>query len=129
MGLLLGLVWPDQSVAQSAFNTCSAAFLGNKIVVNAHTTNGQCRLPNTAIGELTVQTVELSPTGSKPLEKIQFKVAIRDNRSHTLRMYSGETFRQLPVQRVLANCQKGDYIVLLTVDSRYALPHHEILVQ
>ncbi|HEY0109361.1 MAG TPA: hypothetical protein VGB67_07000, partial [Fibrella sp.] len=58
-----------------------------------------------------------------------FKVAIRDKATGTLHMYSNDTFRQVPVQRVLSTCKKGDQIVLLTVDKRYALPHNEIVVQ
>lgn len=96
------------------------------MVVDAYTTTGQGRLPATATDDLTVQTVDLSPAGGKPLETIDFKVAIRDEGSHTLRLFSGQTFRRLPVQNVLAHCQKGDHIVLLTLDNRSALPPYRI---
>ena len=117
------------SLAQQSFNSCSAAFVGNKMVVDAYTPKGKCRLSDKATGELTVQTVDLSPTESKALGKINFKVAIRDKATGTLHMYSNETYRKVPVQRVLSTCKKGDQIVLLTVDKRYALPHNEIVVQ
>ena len=123
--LLLG----TSCLAQQAFTNCSAAFVGNKMVVDAYTPKGKCRLAAAATGTLTVQTVDLSPTGSKAVDKIDFKVAIRDKATGTLHLYSNETFRQLPVQRVLTQCKKGDHIVLLTVDQRYALPHNEVLVQ
>lgn len=116
------------SLAQNSFDSCSAAFVGGKLIVDEYSPKGQCRLATTATGELTVQTVELSPTESKALDKIDFKVAIRDKATGTLHLYSGGTFRQVPVQQVLAKCKKGDHIVLLTVDGRYALPHNEILV-
>jgi hypothetical protein len=125
----VGCALATLSRAQGSFNSCSAAFVGNRMVVNEYSTKGQCRLLPTAKGELSVQTVDLSPTESKAVDKIDFKVAIRDKTTGTLMMYSGETFRQVPVQQVLAKCKKGDYIVLLTVDNRYALPHNEILVQ
>lgn len=115
--------------AQGSFNSCSAAFVGSKMVVNEYSTKGQCRLLATAKGELSVQTVDLSPTESKAIDKIDFKVAIRDKNTKTLRLYSNETFRQVDVQNVLTKCRKGDHIVLLTVDDRYALPHNEIVVQ
>jgi hypothetical protein len=117
------------SLAQQSFNSCTAAFVGDKMVVDAYTPKGKCRLSDKATGELTVQTVALSPTENKALDKIDFKVAIRDKTTGTLHMYSNSTFRQLPVQRVLSTCKKGDQIVLLTVDKRYALPHNEIVVQ
>lgn len=119
----------SSSFAQQSFNSCSAAFVGDKMVVDAYTPKGKCRLSDKTTGELTVQTVELSPTESKAIDKIDFKVAIRDKATGTLHMYSNETFRQVPVQRVLSTCKKGDQIVLLTVDKRYALPHNEIVVQ
>ena len=123
-----GCVLATVSFAQGSFNSCSAAFVGGKMVVNEYSPKGQCRLATTATGELTVQTVDLSPTESKALDRIDFKVAIRDKTTGTLHLYSGETFRQVSVQRVLAKCKKGDHIVLLTLDDRYALPHNEILV-
>lgn len=123
-----GCLLSGMSLAQGAFQNCTAAFLGSKMVVNEYSTTGKCRLPATATGELTLCTVDLSPTTSKAVDKIDFSIAIRDKETGTLTMFSGETFRQVPVQTVLAKCRKGDHIVLLTLDRRYALPHNEILV-
>lgn len=127
--IAVGCVFVSAAPAQKPFNNCVAAFVGSKMVVNEYSPKGQCRLSATAIGDLSVQTVDLSPTESKAVDKIDFKVAIRDKATGTLLMYSGETFRQIRVQDVLARCQKGDHIVLLTMDNKYALPHNEILVQ
>ncbi|WP_157815920.1 hypothetical protein [Spirosoma pollinicola] len=63
------------------------------------------------------------------MDKINFIVAIRDKATNTLHMYLRKSFRQIPIERVLASCKKGDYIVLLPVGNRYALPHNEILVR
>ena len=125
---IAGCMLATLGFAQGSFNSCSAAFVGGKMVVNEYSPKGQCRLATTTTGELTVQTVDLSPTESKALDRIDFKVAIRDKTTGTLHLYSGETFRQVSVQQVLAKCKKGDHIVLLTLDNRYALPHNEILV-
>jgi len=116
-------------LAQASFNNCSAAFVGSKMVVDAYTPTGTCQLPASAMGTLTVQTVDLSATKSKAVRPIDFKLAIRDKETGTLRQYSNETYRKVPVQNVLVHCKKGDKIVLLTVDDRYALPHNEILVR
>lgn len=99
------------------------------MVVDQYTITGKCRLADTATGTLTVQTASLSPDDAIPLDKIDFKIAIREKTTGTLIMYSTKTFRQVPVQDVLARCKKGDHIVLLTIDSRYALPHNEIVIQ
>lgn len=114
---------------QQPFSNCSAAFIGSRMIVNFFQPTGQCCLSPTAKGELTVKTVALTPTESKPLNKIPFTVAIRDKATNTLHMYTRKPLCQIPVQRVLASCKKGDNIVLLTVDNRYALPHNEILVK
>ncbi|MBO0937471.1 hypothetical protein J2I47_13020 [Fibrella sp. HMF5335] len=117
------------ALAQQPFANCAAAFVGNKMVVDSYTPKGQCRLSGGATGLLTVQTVELSPTQAKAVDKVDFKVAIRDKDTGTLHLFSGQTYKEIPVQDVLTTCKKGDRIVLLTVDNQYALPHNEIVVQ
>ncbi|MEZ0541319.1 hypothetical protein [Fibrella arboris] len=127
--LIAGVGLGTSAQAQQPFTNCSAAFVGKKMVVDTYTPAGKCQLAAAATGTLTVQTVALSTTESKAVDPIDFKVAIRDKATGTLHLYSEETYRRVPVENVLARCKKGDQIVLLTVDTRYALPHNEILVQ
>lgn len=127
--VLLCTILGTSALAQGTFTSCSAAFVDSKMVVDTYSPTGKCLLATTATGDLTVQTVELSAADSKAIDKIDFKVAIRDKATGTLHLFSNETYRQLPVQRVLASCKKGDHIVLLTLDNRYALPHNEIQVR
>ncbi|UFH53748.1 hypothetical protein [Spirosoma sp. KNUC1025] len=127
--LFFGCVLSNLCLGQKPFSACSAAFLGNKMIVNEYTTKGKCSVAATATGKLTVNTVELSPTKSKAVDPVAFKVAIRDKDTHTLTMYSNKDVKQVNVQNVLAKCRKGDYIVLLTTNNQYALPHNEILVR
>ncbi len=127
--IAVGTLLTTVAFGQGSFNSCSAAFVGDKMVVNEYSPKGTCQLMTTATGDLSVQTVDLSPESTKALDKIDFKVAIRDKATGTLIMYSVETFRQVPVQQVLAKCKKGDHIVLLTLDNRFALPHNEIVIQ
>jgi hypothetical protein len=117
------------SVAQQPFTNCAAAFMGNKMIADSYSPKGKCQLSSRAMGVLTVQTVNLSPNHAEAVDKIDFRVAIRDKATGTLHMYSDDTYRQVPVQDVLATCKKGDHIVLLTVDKQYALPHNEVVVQ
>ena len=56
-------------------------------------------------------------------------MAIEDAATKTLWLFSEETFKKIPVEKILAKCKKGDVIRLLTVDNTYALPHNEILVK
>ncbi len=80
-------------------------------------------------GKLTVCTVNLSPTTSKRVDPIPFRVAIRDSHTQTLMILSKADVKQIDIQRVLAKCRKGDHIVLLTTNNQYAMPHNEILIQ
>ena len=114
---------------QKVFTDCSAAFLTSKMVVDSYTDQGKCLLSSSTTGELTVCTVNLSPTKSKAIDKIAFKIAIRDKDTQTILLYSNENFEQIAIERVLAKCKKGDHIILLTLDDKYAMPHNEILVQ
>lgn len=115
--------------AQELFTTCSAAFLGDKIIVDDYSPSGKCVLPADAKGVLTVCTTD-SHDGNLIFAKakIKFKIALRDSTSKTLIMFADKTFEQVDIQKVLAQCKKGDHIVLLTLDNKYALPHNEILV-
>ena len=116
------------SLAQQPFSQCTAAFVGSKLIVDNYSPKGRCRLPVSTTGLLTVQTVALTPTVTTPLRKVDFTVAIRDKTTGTLHLYSSRTYQQLPVKAVLTKCKKGDHILLVTKDSRYSLPHNEILV-
>lgn len=127
--LIAGAFLAPNCRAQDGPSSCVAAFVGDRMVVDKYSPTGKCRLNASTTGELAVFTVDLSPTESKAVDKINFKVAVRDKATGTLTMFSDETYRQVPVQQVLAKCKKGDHIVLLTVDTKYALPHNEILVQ
>jgi hypothetical protein len=117
------------SFGQEPFQQCAAAFLNKNMVVNEYTTSGKCVLPLTAQGELTVQTVDLSPTASKALDAIPFRIAIRDGQTKTLIQYASNDVLKADIRQVLAKCKKGDSIVLLTMDNQYALPHNEILIR
>lgn len=126
VGLLL--MGPSCSFAQSQFSQCSAAFLDGRMIVTEYSAKGTSAVKTEAVGTLKVCTANLGEGDAKAVDPISFKVAIRDKTSQTLMMYSASAFDQLPIQDVLKKCRKGDSIVLITTDSRYALPHNEIKV-
>lgn len=125
-GFLLLVLTP--SFSQNKFSNCSAAFLDDKMIVTEYSTKGKSAVAEKAKGELTVCTAEIGPTSTKAIEKISFRVAIRDKNSKTLVMFSDEKFETIDIQNILKKCKKGDFIVLMTIDNQYALPHNEILV-
>lgn len=132
MKKLIAVVFFNCALSQVGFSQhiCSAAFLGNKMVVDKYTNEGyKNEISLNAIGELSVSTVELSPKENKAVDKIPFKVAIKEKDTKTITLFSREDFMKVDVQKVLSQCKKGDQIVLLTLDKQYALPHNEILVK
>ena len=109
---------------------CSAAFLGSKMIVDQYTDKGyKNEIALNATGELSVSTVYLDKNESKAVDRIPFKIAIKEQGTKTITMFSREDFMKVDVQKVLSQCKKGDQIVLLTLDKQYALPHNEILVK
>ncbi len=98
------------------------------MLVNEYSPSGKCTVSITQKGDLTVSTVELSSTESKAIDPIMFQVAIRDKNTGTLTMVSKEKTQKIEIQKVLEKCKKGDYIIVLTDNDKYALPHNEILV-
>ena len=113
---------------QKNFNNCSAAFLNSKMLVNEYSPAGKCNVSITAKGNLTVSTVELSPTENKAIDPIMFQVAIKDKNTGTLTMVSKKKIQKIEIQSILEKCKKGDSIVLLTNSDEFALPHNEILI-
>lgn len=114
--------------SQKAFNDCSAICLDKKALVEEYSPAANCKINKNAKGLLGVYTVELSKKTIRPKQEIGFKVAIKDNRTNTLWMYSEKTYREIDVQEILSKCSPGDQILLLTVDKAYALPHSTITV-
>lgn len=125
---ILALGFSQISFAQKSFSNCSAAFLNNKMVVSEYTDKGKCEVSESTSGNLTVNTVNLSSAESKAVDKITFKVAIRDKNTGTLTMFSDAEYTAVDIKSILSKCKKGDHIVLLTLNAEFALPHNEILV-
>jgi len=126
---LTGSLVTTLSLAQTANQHCSAAFLGKRLLVNQYSPKGVCRMPSTATGSLSVWTVNLTEKETKPLTRIPFQVAIRDKETKTLQLVSKTAHKEVEVRQLLNRCRKGDHIVLLTLNQQYALPHNEIIVE
>ena len=127
--LLFCCTMSSQGFSQEKFTACTAAFLDNKMIVDEYSPDGKCIISAAATGKLTVCTAELSPERSIAVDQIYFKIAVRDQNTKTLYMYSDKKYKQVDIREVLAHCKKGDHIVLITLDDDYAVPHNEILVE
>ncbi|MCU0471120.1 MAG: hypothetical protein MUF58_21280 [Arcicella sp.] len=116
------------SIGQDNFNSCSAIFLNNRMLVNDYSPTGKCSVSITTKGDLSVSTVELSPKETKAILPILFQIAIRDKQTGTVTLVSKTQIKKIAIQKVLQKCKKGDHVLVLTTDKQYALPHNEILV-
>lgn len=114
---------------QKTFTNCTAAFLDNKLVVNEYSPEGTCTLDSTAHGTLTVCPATYNNDVWTANAPAAFMVAIRDKNTGTLCMMSNKTYKKIEISQVMSKSQKGDHIVLLTLDNELALPHNEILIQ
>ena len=108
------------------YSDCAAILYKGNLLVNEYSPEGKCKVEMGMEGTLTVATVQLSGAGGTPVKTIGFKVAIKNDRTNTLWMYSEKTLREVPLEDILKKCEKGDRIIFMTVDQRYSLPHHEI---
>ncbi len=118
-----------QGIAQNKFNDCSAIFLNKKMVVDDYSPKGKCLLQAKAKGQLTVCTAVFEDNKWHAVDKIPFRIAIRDGNTKTLLSYSDKTYKDIDINTVLSKCQKGDYILISVIENKYALPHNEILVE
>ncbi len=115
--------------AQNKFNNCSAVFLNQKLVVDDYSPTGKCVVKSTDTGQLTVSTATFENDKWLAGDKIDFKITVRDGRTKTMLSFSDATYQTIDIKKVLAKCQKGDYILISIVKDEYALPHNEILVE
>ncbi len=114
--------------AQNRFSDCAAVFLDKKMVVDDYSPKGKCIVDATAKGQLSVYTAVVENDTWRAVDKIAFKITIKDAKTKTLLSYSDVTYKDIDIQKVLSKCQKGDYILISLVKDQYALPHNEILV-
>lgn len=121
---------PAGLFAQKDFTNCSAIFINHSMLVDDYSPKGKCVIPANAGGTLSLYPVILDDgKGREGGNNIPFKIAIRDGNTKTLTLFSEETYREVPVDTVLAQCRPGDAIVLITMEREWALPHSEILVE
>ncbi len=123
------MVFNINGFAQNKFSNCSAIFLNQKMVVDDYSPNGKCLLQTTTTGQLTVCTAVFENDNWRAVDKIPFRITIRDGETKTLLSFSDKTYKNIAINTVLSKCRKGDYILISVLKDDYALPHNEILVE
>lgn len=108
------------------YSECAAIFFNDKMLVDNYSPKGSCQLEMGMRGKLSVSTIELSNTSHSVIQPIYFRVAIKNEATNTMWMYSAEMFKEVLLEDVLKECQPDDKIIIMTEDKRFSLPHHEI---
>ena len=109
------------------YNDCAAIFFDDEMLVDDYSPRGVCKLQSGQRGEIYVATVKLTDGGGGyAMEKIPFQIAIKNNRTNTLRMFSAKVYESVQFEDILQQCEEGDEIVILTTDNQYSLSHHII---
>lgn len=112
------------------YSDCAAIYIGDDMLVSEYSPQGKCTLASKTTGLLTVSTVSLSDEGSTRTLAIPFRVAIRHGETGTVYLlHQNDSVNSIKIKDVLAECQPGDDVLILTDDNRYSLPHNEISVQ
>ena len=116
-------------MAQNKFSNCSAIFINQKMVVDDYSPKGKCLVQTATTGQLTVCTAVFENDKWRAVDKIPFRITIRDGETKTLLSFSDKTYKNIDINTVLSKCRKGDYILISVLKDEYALPHNEILVE
>lgn len=121
------------SYGQDSFSNCSAVFLNNQMIVEEYSASAKAKISKDAQGWISAGVVSLGDIskGEKKFEitdKIEFGVAIKDANTGTIILFSSKEYKKIEAVKVLAKCKKGDSIIIMTTDNRFALPYNEILV-
>ena len=111
-----------------AFSDCAAIFYKGEMLVNEYSPKGSCSIIKGNKGVITLASVELNENGGRAIKNLPFKIAIKDHKTNTIVMYSDKKYTEIMIEDVLTRCRKGDKILIMTLDSTYALPHNEIEV-
>jgi len=116
-------------VTQGYAQSCSVVCLNDSWIPESYNVGAKCAIKYESSGIISVhETDEI--TAKKDYNRadfIPFKVAIYKKKIGTLVLFSEESYIRLDVQKVLAQCQKGDQImVILDNTEKYSLPHHRI---
>lgn len=116
--------------AQSDFNNCAAIYLNGEMVITEYSPRGVSKVSLNDQGTLQLRVIVAPKDQWKVSGPAQtFRVAIRDHKTGTLVMYNDKSYRSLAIEEVLAKCQAGDEILILSTNRALGISGAEILVE
>lgn len=117
---------PEAFAWDTDYSDCAAIIYNGKMLVDEYSPNGKCKLEQGMKGKLSLSTVQLSDKGGIPVRSLKFQIAIKNDKTNTMWMYSKGPLTEVNLEDVLKECKKDDRIIFLTTDKKIALTHHEI---
>jgi|GEM_PF-5667248 len=60
------------------------------------------------------------------IETPKFRIAIKDTKTGTIRMYSDEAYSEINAETLVGKCKEGESLIIMTIDRKYALRNNEI---
>lgn len=106
----------------------TAVLYDGKPIVKEDSPDGPLKLTSRTRGKITIAPIDRTSREVLQNPPIGFKIGIRDYQSNTLWMYSEKTFYEVRLEDILSKCQMGDQVIFMTVDRKYRLPRHEVVV-
>lgn len=115
--------------SQNDFSDCAAIFYKDTMLAEKFERGKEFVLDQGMTGKLSVSAIRFSGCNSaEAVKKIPFKIAIKDSKSHTIWMFSDDTFYEVELKNILKRCNHDDKIIFMTVDKKYSLSQNEIVV-
>ena len=125
-----GILFANLILAQSDFSNCAAVYLDNDMIITEYGPKGVSKVSLSDEGSLQLRVV-IAPEGTWRVSGSaqEFRVAIRDKKTGTLVMYGDKTYRRLEISEVLAKCNSGDHLLILSTNRELGITGAEILVE
>ena len=120
------LSYTDSAPKSTDYSDCAAILYNGQMLVDRYSPSGKCKLEVGKGGSLSVSTVAFTEKSATPQKALKFHLAIKNQKTNTLFLLTIEPVSEIKLDDVLKQCKEGDSLVVLTVDKRYSLTHHEI---
>lgn len=126
----LVLMYAGILLAQTDFSTCAGVYLKDQMIISEYSPEGVSKVSLEDRGSLRLRLIEAPEDSWRIVGPAQtFQVAIRDKGTQTLVMYSSRPVRSIELSDVLAKCEGGDQILILSTDRSLGVIGAEITVQ
>lgn len=119
---------PGIKLPPTSYQNCAAILLDGKVLTKEFFQNEKARMAQGMTGKMTVASVSTTDSSVIPINNIRFQIAIKNNRTNTMWIYSKDDQMEVRLEDILEYCEQDDSIIIMPVDQRYSLSLHEMRV-